>query len=299
MTQLQPVNTTYEPFSLEPEAIAANREFLARQPLVNARRILDIACGTGMLSEMLLEAAPHARLIGGDVDPVQIDLAVDRFTKLGFDVQPWTGFNGQDADASTAPSFVVGDALDLPFAEKTFDCVTMANAIHMVIEKEELLNEVQRVLRVGGVFGFNSSFYAGTFPDGTHRFYEEWLKQASAEIAAINRQRLADGEEPIKRKRRKTHKAFQNKWLSPREWADLLAQHSLAVREFNERIVMLNARCFAAIGAYGGLAEVLLSGYPVEIASRALQTTAEPALHVVGEDAIPRRWLEIWASRVP
>lgn len=299
MIQLQPVNTTYEPFSLEPEAIAANREFLACQPLTDARRILDIACGTGMLSEMLIEAAPRAQLTGIDRDPIQIDLATERFTELGFDVQPSTEFDDPIADTRSAPSFVVGDALDLPFAENTFDCVTMANAIHMVIEKEELLSEVQRVLRVGGVFGFNSSFYAGTFPDGTHRFYEEWLKLASAEISAVNRQRLADGEEPIKRKRRKTHKAFQNKWLSPREWADLLTQHGLAVRECNERIVMLNARCFAAIGAYGGLAEVLLSGYPVEIASRALQATAEPALHAVGEDAIPRRWLEIWATRVP
>ncbi len=297
MPDFQDVNVTYEPFSLEPEYVETNRAFVQSRDLAAVDRFLDLACGNGVVSELLLTARPSAHLNGVDYDPVQIELIAKKFRELGHVVR--TGFEITDETTNGKPVLVfgVGSADELPFPDATFDCVTIANAIHMLPDRQKLLKAIQRVLKPGGIFGFNTSFYAGTFPEGTHQFYMEWLKQASRVITERSAQRVAAGEAPIKRVRGKSHRAFQVPWLSPAEWSAELQQTGFTVDESCEREVMLNARCFAAVGAYGGLAEVLLSGFPVEESSHALQTTSQPALEACGVTAIPRNWLEVWAHR--
>jgi ubiquinone/menaquinone biosynthesis C-methylase UbiE len=291
------VNLTYEPFSDEPEYLEANRAFIGKQPLGDVARILDLACGNGVVSELLVRAAPQAHLSGIDYDPVQIDLIADRFLDLGYEVRRGFELTTDMAQGKPVAVFGVTSADDLPFPDASFDCVTIGNAIHMLPDKPKLLAAVQRVLRPGGVFGFNSSFYAGTMPDGTHEFYAEWLKEAVLYVDRWNAAREAQGEPRIKRVRGTTRKAFQNRWYSRQEWLEMLDRHGMSARTVDERVVMLNNRCFAAIGAYGGFADVLMSGYPVDVSSRALQATVDIALARVNATVIPRHWLEVWATK--
>jgi ubiquinone/menaquinone biosynthesis C-methylase UbiE len=299
MPILQNVNTTYEPFSREPEYLEANKGFVQRVPLAGVDRFLDLACGTGTVSRMLLEETPGAFLNGVDLDPVQIDLAAEEFAQSGFEVR--RGFDLVEDVVEGKPVVVlaVGSANELPFPDGTFGCVTIANAIHMMPDKEKFLREAHRVLRPGGLFGFNSSFYAGTYPTGTERHGFLWLREATLFIDRLNQQLKAEGrvEELIRRVHGTTRAAFQNRWYSRDEWSSMLKVASFAVRDVHERVVMMDERCLAAVGAYGGLAEVLMSGYPVETASMALQATAGTGLKALNIDAVPRNWLEIWAVK--
>jgi ubiquinone/menaquinone biosynthesis C-methylase UbiE len=296
MITLQPVNTTYEPFSREPEYLEANRGFIGRVPLGHVRRFLDLACGTSTVSQMLLEASPRASLNGVDYDPVQIDLAAEELGRLGYPIR--RGFDLPDGDATPVVTLGVGSADDLPFPDAAFDCVTIANAIHVLPDKAKFLREVQRVLQPGGVFGFNSSFYAGCSALDTERFFYQWLREAILYIERKNEELRAQGKEPIPRKHGTTRTAFQNRWHNPDEWCAMLREHGFEIRDVNERVIMLNERCLAAVGAYGGLAEVLLSGYPVEASSMALQATAGPTLEALKMEALPRKWLEVWATKM-
>ncbi len=298
MVQIQPVNTTYEPFSREPEYIELNRAFVQRQNLSRVRRFLDLACGTGTVSEHLLAASPTAHLNGVDYDPVQIDLASTHFRELGYEVR--RGFEITEDRVHGKPVLVFGvsSADELPFPDATFDSVTIANAIHVMPDKSRFAQAAARVLRPGGVFGFNSVFYAGSYPKGTERHTYEWLKEATRYIEAKNARLRAAGQPTIQRKHGTTRGAFQNRWLNPGEWTDLLAAAGLKVHDCFERTVEMDERCLAAVGAYGGLAEVVMSGYPVAEASEALQATAGLALRNSGLTRLPRNWLEIWATRV-
>ena len=297
MTGHEMVNTTYEPFSLEPAYIEANRAFIADGELGGKARILDLACGTGTVSELVLDRAPAAHLTGLDLDPVQIGLSIERFVRLGYEVCRSSKLTDEYRNGKPVLSFEVGDAAALPFEDAVFDAVTMANAIHMVPDRDRLLAEVARVLRPGGVFGFNSTFYAGAMPEGSQRIYLDWIQMSGDSIRQESARRVADGQPPITRVRGTGKSAGKNRWYGRDEWQEALRQFGLEARSVKERAMALDARHLALIGAYGGFAEVLLSGFPVEEASKALQRCAGPALASNGCDSVPRNTLEIWATK--
>jgi ubiquinone/menaquinone biosynthesis C-methylase UbiE len=298
VTAPQSVNTTYEPFSVEPAYVESNRAFIQRGGLRGKARLLDIACGTGTISELVLECAPDAHLNGLDLDPVQVELSIDRFRRLGYEVANSTAVTNERRNGKPVLHFAVSDALHLPFDSEVFDAVTMANAIHLVADRDGLLAEIARVLERGGSFGFNSTFYAGAMPDGTQRVYLDWLSMAGEYIRKKSNRLVAQGHAPIARVRGTGKMAFQRPWYTPGEWVQALNRAGFEVSGVYEREVPLDARSLALVGAYGGLAEVLLSGFPVAEASEALQECAEPALRRNGCESVPRRTLEIWATKL-
>jgi demethylmenaquinone methyltransferase/2-methoxy-6-polyprenyl-1,4-benzoquinol methylase len=100
-------------------------------------RILDIACGTGDLSLALAEKT-GARIIGTDFCRPMLEIAARK------------------ARAATATTnaeeipFVEGDALSLPFADESFDAVTIAFGLRNLSSVEAGLQELQRVLKPEG-----------------------------------------------------------------------------------------------------------------------------------------------------
>jgi len=297
MTHVIEVNTTYEPFSLEPEYVEANRGFLSRHSFEGVSRLLDLACGAGTVSELLLDRAPSAHLNGVDLDPVQIGLSSEKFRKQGYEVREGVALTEDRANGKPVLTFGVGSADELPFPDATFDCVTIANAIHLLPDKAKFLKEVQRVLKPGGAFGFNTTFYAGSIPPGEDAVYFEWLQRATDYIKLKNEKLAAQGLPTIKRKKGTVPGAFRNRWQSPAEWSAWLSEAGLTTVDTNERRVEVDARGMALVGAYGGLAQVLLSGYPVEAAGEALQVAAQPAMEAVGIQVVPRNYLELWSRK--
>jgi ubiquinone/menaquinone biosynthesis C-methylase UbiE len=301
MSENPSVDTTYDRFSHDPAYVEANRAFVARLPLAPVKRILDLACGTGAVGQLLLAGAPGASLHGIDLDPVQIGLAAENYSRLGYQVR-------RAAESSTAESLgpartvtlAVGSAEDLPFPAGAFDCVNIANAIHLIANKEALVAAIARVLQPGGIFAFSSGFYAGCWPPVTQQVYYEWLKEATAWIARYNADRVTAGEAPIRRVRGKSQLApvaYQNRWLTPDEWRELLAAKGFEVRDLNERAVMFDHHSLASVGAYSGLAEAQLSGYPVDLASQALASTAGLALASANVTSVQHNWIEVCAVR--
>jgi demethylmenaquinone methyltransferase/2-methoxy-6-polyprenyl-1,4-benzoquinol methylase len=100
-----------------------------RHGLKPGQRVLDVACGTGLV------AVEAAKILGGAenitcLDPSEGMLAVAR-TKL-------------------AATFVQGRAESMPFADNSFDFLTMGYALRHVADLETTFREYRRVLRPGG-----------------------------------------------------------------------------------------------------------------------------------------------------
>jgi len=290
------VNTTYEPYSQEPEYIEANRALLQHLPLERVHRVLDLACGTGLLTDLLLQMKPGVDVIGIDISAESLDIARAMFQEKGVLVEDAAGEPGK-GNGRGRVRLLEGSADDLPFSPASFDLVMIGNAIHLMPDKDRFLQAVASVLKPGGSFTFNSVFYSGTFAPGSEAIYAEWMKEAVLELNARNEALRKAGKPSIPRVRGRASRAFDKGWLSGQEWQAKLEKYGLRVTRNYDHPMTISQRGLELVGAYGGLAEVLMSGYPVEIASECLQVAVGRAFKTLGVQEVARNWLEITAVR--
>jgi ubiquinone/menaquinone biosynthesis C-methylase UbiE len=280
--------TSYEPFSEQPEYLDANRAFIGTLPIGSCANVLDLACGTGILSEMMWQARPPLRIVDIDLSRESLLLAQERLTRGGF-------LAGGQRDGGLAVGLVEASADALPICDSQFDAVVMGNAIHMLPDANLLLQEIRRVLHPGGWLAFNTSFFAGTYPPGTEKLYQQWIIEAMHFIKLRDEELRRNGQEGVRRVRGRGAAAHLKQWPSLEEWRDRLEHNGFRVHSHHERTVMMNQRSLESIGAYSGMASVLLSGYPVPLACEALQAASGPAFAALGLKVVPRLWLEVVA----
>ncbi len=109
----------------------AGEVFLDWLALPTALRCLDIGCGNGAFTELLLQRCAPAEAHGVDPAPAQLAFARTR-------------------PGARAAQFHEGDAMALPFAENQFDAALMALVIFFVPEPAKGVAEMVRVVRPGG-----------------------------------------------------------------------------------------------------------------------------------------------------
>jgi ubiquinone/menaquinone biosynthesis C-methylase UbiE len=292
-------NASYEPFSREPEYVEVNRLFIESLGLSTGLRVLDLACGTGTLTAIILTEL-HAKFLAmGGHD----HLAERQISVIGVDICPEAlkladrYLADIDAPGRKAVVWLEAAAEWLPVAPASVDAVIIGNAIQLFENKEAVLRELSRVLVGGGLLAFNTSFYAGTFAPGTEKFYLRWVQEAVKYIQEKDMKQRRQGLGGIPRIRGLAKPAFSNPWLSRFEYERLLVRNQFAVNKVNERTITLTRHGFETIGSYAGLATVLLSGYPVELACEALGRSAGVALSALGVERIPRYWIEFIAVK--
>jgi ubiquinone/menaquinone biosynthesis C-methylase UbiE len=92
---------------------------------------LDVGCGTGAFTELVLDRCrPHTLTA---IDPSEDQIAYARTTPAAAQLQ-----------------FRVGDAQSLPFADAEFDVATMALVITFIPDPAKALAELKRVVKPGG-----------------------------------------------------------------------------------------------------------------------------------------------------
>lgn len=113
------------------------RRFAVRQADVRSTdRVLDVACGTGDLTEAFARAGA-AEVIGLDFTAEMLDIARAKAPRhLGA--------------LSERVNFVQGDAQQLPSDDSSFDVVSIAFGIRNVQDPMRALREFRRVLKPGG-----------------------------------------------------------------------------------------------------------------------------------------------------
>ncbi len=103
----------------------------ANLPETNAR-VLDVACGTGDLS-LAIAGGTNARVVGLDFCRPMLDIATVKASDRGLPIP-----------------FLEGDALKLPFRDRSFDGVSIAFGLRNLASLEGGLSELFRILRPGG-----------------------------------------------------------------------------------------------------------------------------------------------------
>jgi ubiquinone/menaquinone biosynthesis C-methylase UbiE len=108
---------------------------VAEAAIAPGARVLDLGCGTGALSVMILERHPEARVSALDPDPLALERARRKAERAGLAIDFRQGF---------------GDAL--PWPDASFDRVLSSLVLHHLTadEKRSTLAEARRVLAPGG-----------------------------------------------------------------------------------------------------------------------------------------------------
>lgn len=118
------------------------REFLSWLDVPAGARWLDVGCGTGALTRLILDTAAPERVEGVD--------ASDAFVRFA---------RHQVHDGLA--SFTVGDARSLSQRDESFDAVVSGLALNFVPQPEVALREMKRVTRTGGPVAVYVWDYAG------------------------------------------------------------------------------------------------------------------------------------------
>lgn len=131
--------------------IDLNEELLAWAGIQHPQTILDVGCGIGG-SSLYLAQKYNAKVTGITLSPVQASRAKERALAVNLSQQT---------------SFQVADALNMPFADASFDFVwSMESGEHMP-DKVKFLQECYRVLKPGGTFLMATWCHRPiTLPDG-------------------------------------------------------------------------------------------------------------------------------------
>lgn len=121
------------PFLFEPYAL----DLVSRLGNKIYKDILEIACGTGRVTQHLVSSVKHHTLTATDLNPDMIEVAREKVKNKKIKWLP-------------------ADAMDLPFDEHSFDLVVLQFGIMFFPDKQKGLNEVYRVLRPGGQLIFST-----------------------------------------------------------------------------------------------------------------------------------------------
>jgi len=113
---------------------------IARRP---PTRLLDVACGTGLLGERLRKRWPSMDIVGVDLSPEMLARAAER-------LPPSSASRTVHAAEAARTEWLEGSAESLPVDDHDFDAVVCTNAFHLVQESDAALAEFRRVLRPGG-----------------------------------------------------------------------------------------------------------------------------------------------------
>ena len=118
-------------------AFTAELETVARAGRIgNAKRVLDLACGSGIYTRPFARRMKSGRVTGLDISPPMLAYARKKSRAEGI----------QNLD------LVRGSALTLPFKSHSFDVVNCCGALHLFPDVPRVLAEIYSVLAPGGRF---------------------------------------------------------------------------------------------------------------------------------------------------
>jgi ubiquinone/menaquinone biosynthesis C-methylase UbiE len=130
-------------------------------PLRRAKKLIEIGCGVGAQTDILLRRHPDVHVTGVDASPPHLERA--RKHLLGL---PW---------AKGRAEFVQGDAGNLQFDSDSFDSAFLCWILEHVADPARTLAEVRRVLRAGSPVVvtevMNATFFLDPYSPNTLRYW--------------------------------------------------------------------------------------------------------------------------------
>src|ERR1700704_2947807 len=191
---------SFEAFTRHPFFTEVNRWIVERVICPGRRKIVDLGCGPGAVTKLILERldeAPHTVVIGMDTSPSAL-------------AKPGAAIH------SKVVEFMQGSAEWVSRLVSSADAVVFLNAIHLVPDKAQVMSEISKTLKKDGGFAFNTTFFNGAYVEGTGGFWRRWVVRA---VQVLRERGIA-----VKH----SDHAVARQFLTPEEYSDLCVQAGFA-----------------------------------------------------------------------
>ena len=135
---------------MKKDAAAYAQMYALIRPVVRHQTVLELATGTGLIAKNIVSAADRVEATDASAEMIEEARRKNCSAKLHFSVQ---------------------DLFALPYADRSFDVVIVANALHIVPAPENALAEIRRVLKDDGVLIAPTFTHAGNSAAGKLRAF--------------------------------------------------------------------------------------------------------------------------------
>ncbi len=265
---------SFSAFSNLPFYRQVNARLLDLAEVGRQRRIIDLGCGTGGVTKLILDRLQSAK--------DTVIFAVDHSASALRDAVSELG-GRKDA----VVRFVQSPVQNLKTAiNEDVDAVVYCNSIHYVPDKKTLLGQIREKLSPNGILAINTSFFDGSHPPESEEFFRRWLMR-SLRILKREHGMMPDAAQKVESRQH----------LTAAEYEALLEDSGFKIVKSEVADIDVPESGWFHISGFRDWIEGVMPGVPLDKGRQALQK----GLHQVFEErniqTIPRRWLSISAAR--
>ena len=253
-----------------------NKELINSLDIKSDLKIVDLGCGSGGISKIITDKLNDVNCVNSSivaVDSSEISLREAKANLRSVSDTMITFVQSRYEEFSSK----IKDKVDL---------VVLCNAIHYVDDKELVIKDVMKILKPGGKFVFNSSFFDGAHPEHTHGFYRKWMFKAMRILTKEYKTR------PVK-----ADKIESRVQLNPNQYKDVLENCGMEIINTQIREVDVPIDGWLDISGFKDFIEGVMPGVNLDIASKSLQQAVKDTFEEMKLTFVQRNWMEIVAAK--
>ncbi|KPK56261.1 MAG: hypothetical protein AMS21_12845 [Gemmatimonas sp. SG8_38_2] len=250
-----------------------NEALVDRAHLEPGWTVVDVACGSGAITALILERIRGAR----DAMVIGLDMSATAIREAGEKV---AGVRDAVVDFVQARAEEMSESI-----KRAVDAVVFCNGIHYIEDKPGLMTEVYKTLKPGGVFAFNTGFFDGALPPETVKYYRRWMMKALRKLKK---------EYNLRPEHSKVESRMQ---LTADEYIELLRAEGFEIKSKEIYPGRVTEQGWIDLSRFSDFATGALPGIPLATASDVLVESLKETFAELEEKAWPRNWLTVVAAR--
>ena len=145
---------------------------------VKGKEVIDIGCGTGILSLLALKEGA-SKLTCSDISEYMLNQCRNKLSTLGY--------------KSDQVDFRIGDADKLPFKDNSFDIAFSSMVLGLVPNQSEVIAEINRIVKPGGLVALavhGTEYYAEAIEAAFRKVPKRYVFGYRIEFFPLNEKRL-------------------------------------------------------------------------------------------------------------
>jgi ubiquinone/menaquinone biosynthesis C-methylase UbiE len=250
-----------------------NEVLVERARLERGWTVIDVACGSGAITALILDrirGARDAMVIGVDMSATALREASEKVAGVRDAVVEFVQVRAEELSNSI---------------RRAVDAVVFCNGIHYIEDKTALLAEVHKTLKPGGIFAFNTGFFDGAMPPETLQYYRRWMLKSLRKLK---------NDYNLKPDRSKVE---SRKTLTANEYIELLKSKGFEVRSQEVCPGEVTEQGWVDLSRFSDFIEGALPGVPLSTASDVLVESLHETFSDFDLSVWPRNWLTVVAAR--